>query len=174
MWWNGNLKQKTSEMKFKDLEGFAPDSKVWVFVANRKLINSEVEKIRQRLKDYCVKWVSHSDKLKAEGFVVDDVLILLAVDNKMYSASGCSIDSAMRFIQELEREFNVELLDRQNFAYVSEGKSELVKKSDLRLRMSNGEISGSTLFYNPLVSNFQELQSDFLKPMDSFWMKNMV
>lgn len=161
-------------MKFNNLEGYAPDSKVWVFVANRKLNEMEVQAIHQRLKDFCIKWVSHSDKLKAEGLIVGEALIILAVDNKMYSASGCSIDSAMRFIQGLEREFGIELLDRQNFAYVSDGKTELVQKSTLRSKMETGEISGSTPFYNPLVSNYQELQEDFLKPMDSFWMKNMV
>lgn len=161
-------------MTFKELEGFDPDSKVWIFTPNRKFTEEEIILLNKKLADFGQKWVSHSDQLRAACFVAEGTFIILAVDNKVLTASGCSIDSAMRFIQQLQKDFGIELLDRNNFVFINGGENEIVHKSGLRQKAENGIIDEDTLFFDPLIQTYSQLEAEFSKPMKSFWMKNML
>ncbi len=158
----------------KDLEHFNPDSKVWVFTANRLLSDAEIPQINSRLEEFAQSWASHGDPLSARAFVLHGYFIILAVDNKLYLASGCSIDTAMRFIQTLQIDFDVDLLDRQSFVYLKDHEPVLIRKKDMKSAYLDGVIHDETLFFDPLVSGWQEMKEGFLKPMGDFWMKNMI
>ncbi|WKZ64013.1 MAG: hypothetical protein QY315_04285 [Saprospiraceae bacterium] len=158
----------------KELEKFNPDSKVWVFTANRVLSDTEITQINSRLEEFAQSWVSHGDPLSARAFVLHRYFVILAVDNKMYLASGCSIDTAMRFIQTLQIDFDVDLLDRQSFVYLKDHKPVLIRRKDMKSAYQDGIILDDTLFFDPLVTSWQEMREGFLKPMRDFWMKNMI
>lgn len=157
-----------------DLKEFAPDSKIWVFTANRKMTDAEIRQIDQKLDVFCRSWTSHSNKLHAEAFVLHGYFIILAVDNKDHLASGCSIDTAMRFIQTLQIDFDIDLLDRESFVYLKDDQPQLVRKDQLAGLIQSGTVSDDTMFYDPLVATWEEMQAGFIKPMGSFWMKNMA
>ena len=138
----------------KDLEDFNPESKIWIFTANRVMSGSEVSQISAKLKDFTKSWVSHNNQLKATAFILHNIFIVLAVDNSAAVASGCSIDTAMRFIQTLQIDFDIDLLDRQSFVYLDGGnKVHLVRKNELANKIAAGEINDGTLFYDTLVEN---------------------
>ena len=159
---------------FQDLQEFSPDSQVWIFTASRKMNVEEVEKIHDKLAAFSKSWISHNNKLKSEAFVLHDLFIILVVDNSQALASGCSIDTAMRFIQTLQIDFNVDFLDRNSFVYLNDAnQATLIRKDELADKVSSGEINDSTLFYDSLVNDLNSLKTDLIKPRGSFWMKNM-
>lgn len=158
----------------QDLTAFAPESKVWVFTANRKMSDEEVAKINDKLQVFSRAWISHSNKLKSEAFVLHNLFVILVVDNSQAMASGCSIDTAMRFIQTLQIDFNIDFLDRQSFVYLDESNQiQLIRKNELQNAVDSGKINDDTLFYDNLIEDLNTLKTDFIKPRASFWMKNM-
>ncbi len=159
----------------KDLEDFNPDSKIWIFTANRLMTTAEVTQISAKLKDFTKSWVSHNNQLKAGAFILHKIFIVLAVDNSAAMASGCSIDTAMRFIQTIQIDFGIDFLDRQSFVFL-DGANQIhhVRKSELGKKVVSGEITDDTLFYDTLVENLGEFKTGLIKPRNSFWMKNIA
>jgi hypothetical protein len=54
---------------------------------------------------------SFSYQLKYNRFII------LAVDQDVQSATGCSIDASVEFIQSLEQKYKVDLLDKMNVTF---------------------------------------------------------
>ena len=102
----------------KDLEDFNPESKIWIFTANRVMSSDKVNQISGKLRDFTRSWVSHNNQLKAEAFILHNIFIVMAVDNSAATASGCSIDTAMRFIQTIQIDFDIDFLDRQSLSLI--------------------------------------------------------
>ena len=54
---------------------------------------------------------------------------MLAVDESFNTVSGCSIDSSVRFIQALEKELQLELMNKMNVTFKDNEHINLVNTS---------------------------------------------
>ena len=98
-------------------EKLPDDSKVWIYQSSRKFSDIEKNKINTRLKLFLNNWTAHGTEL-CSGFQIKyDRFIIIALDEKNNKASGCSIDASVHFIQELEKEFNIDLMDKMNVTF---------------------------------------------------------
>ncbi|MBK8603800.1 MAG: hypothetical protein IPN87_12240 [Saprospiraceae bacterium] len=158
----------------RDLDQYASDSKLWIFTANRVMTASEVTAITDKLNQFTKSWASHNNQLKSTAFVLHNLFIIMVVDNSLALASGCSIDTAMRFIQTLQIDFDIDFLDRQSFVYIDDSNQvHLVRKDQMQEKIASGEINDDTLFYDTLIPDLETMRTDFIKPKGSFWMKNI-
>ncbi|MDX1602129.1 MAG: ABC transporter ATPase, partial [Salinimicrobium sediminis] len=85
-------------------------SRVWIYQANRSFTDAELEEIEPKLQTFIQQWTAHGANLKASFEIKYKRFIILALDQKMNVATGCSIDESVRFIQQLEQDYNVDLL----------------------------------------------------------------
>ena len=83
------------------------DSRVWVYQSDRCFDDSEIETINLLCFDFIKGWAAHGAPLKASFEVIDKYFLVLAVDQNIASASGCSIDSSVKFIKDLELKFKI-------------------------------------------------------------------
>ncbi|HBK83263.1 MAG TPA: ABC transporter ATPase, partial [Flavobacterium sp.] len=81
---------------FKDLP---PHSKVWIYQANRKLTDAEVDEISNATQLFIEQWAAHGTSLEASYLIKYNRFIILAVNQDIQKATGCSIDSSVQFIQ---------------------------------------------------------------------------
>src|SRR5215217_3234812 len=96
---------------------FSPQSRVWVYQSNRAFTNDEVKAIEQTLTDFTVHWKAHGHQLDAKAEVLYNFFIVFVVDEASAGVTGCSIDSSVRIIKELEQQYQVDLFNRFNLAY---------------------------------------------------------
>jgi hypothetical protein len=87
----------------------------------------------------------------------------------MAGASGCSIDKSVRFMQDVEQEFGIELFDRFNTAYVEAGAIKSAKREELEELLKSGKINGETVVFNNLVTNLQEFETKWQVPLKNSW-----
>jgi len=88
------------------------------------------------------------------------------VDENHNAASGCSIDSSVRFIKDLEAKYSVDFFNRMLVAYkANEGKVQTVAMHDLSGLLESGSISKNTIVFNNLVSSKAELDSAWEVPL---------
>ena len=80
----------------------ANTSRVWVYQSNRKLSDKEVVFIQQKLLAFCNDWKAHQTHLISSYKVLYNRFIILLVDEQQQNASGCSIDSSVKIIKEIE------------------------------------------------------------------------
>ena len=90
------------------------------------------------------------------------------IDGKHALASGCSIDKSIHFIQNIERQFTISLLDRQIVALKEAGKINLLKRKDFE-KMIEKEISLDTIVFNNLVQTKHELNTKWEIPIRESW-----
>ena len=94
--------QQTYNKLFTEL----PDhSRVWIYSSNRLLDDDESKFIIQNVNHFTEqKWASHGEKIFAQGTLINNSILILAVDEARKAASGCSIDSSVHMIKHLENE----------------------------------------------------------------------
>ena len=93
------------------------DSRIWIYQSNRKFIVSELEELNSKTVAFLNSWASHGSEMLCSYQIKYDRFIIIALDESKTSASGCSIDSCVHFIQGLEKTFEVLLLDKMNVAF---------------------------------------------------------
>ena len=83
---------------------------------------------------------------------------------------GCSTDSSVRFIKELEKRFGVEFFNRTSLAFVVKDKVQLLPMNQVPYAISNGFINEDTVYFNNLVSTKESLEKDWIIPVRDSWL----
>lgn len=148
---------------------FSENSRVWVYQANRKLTDTETRDIQARLNHFTTGWTAHNNQLKATAEVRYNRFLILIVDESQAGASGCSIDKSVNFIKQIEKDFNINLLDRFNLAYREGNEVLSAPRHDFEDMLKQGAINSNTIVFNNMVQNFNELQTKWEVPFKDSW-----
>jgi hypothetical protein len=142
---------------FNQLFPQLPDtSRVWLYVSDRPFDATESNYIQDALSDFTQnKWATHGTKLMASGSVLMNQLVVLAVDEEVMNASGCSIDSSVRLMKQLGTELKVDFFNRL-FVLIS-------KESEIkRVHFQDLHQYADWKLLNPMVSSLEEVRNRFL------------
>ena len=148
---------------------FSENSRVWVYQADRKLSDSETQQIQIQLDNFATGWTAHNNQLKAKAEVRYNRFLILIVDEGQAGASGCSIDKSVRFIKELEQQFNINLLDRFNMAYREGNEVLSAPRSGFEDLLKQGSINTNTIVFNNMVQDLKQLQTKWEVPFRDSW-----
>lgn len=154
---------------------FSAQSRIWIYQSNRVFTTAETAKLNAHLKAFTTQWASHQRQLIAHGVVLHQRFIVLLVDDKQGSgASGCSIDSSVRFLQQLGKAFEADFFDRLTFAYLDGDQVTTGTQTELSARFTAGEINDQTLFFDNLVKTYGDLKTHWLVPLGQSWHRRFI
>ncbi len=153
---------------------FHPGSKVWVYQSSRLFMMAETLEIEELLKDFTSKWLSHGSPVKGAGYLFFGQFIILMADEKATGVSGCSTDSSVRLIKNIEQKFGVNMFDRTTLAFVGKDKIQLLPLSQLQYGVDNGFINADTLYFNNLVQTKDELEKNWIVPVKESWLAKKI
>jgi hypothetical protein len=140
---------------FKNLFPELPDhSRVWLYLANRKLDSTELHYAEEQLQSFLKSWAAHGKNLFCDGRFLFDQYLVLVVDEKQESASGCSIDSSVRFVKSLGNELGVDFFNRMNVLEFEDEKTNTTNYFEA--------IEKKRTFLNPLIESLSELRGSWL------------
>lgn len=159
---------------FVPFESLPPSARLWIFQAERKFSASDLTIIASHLQLFTNEWAAHGQPLRASFQVRDDRFIILAVDEDVHQASGCSIDGSTRAIKELGDLLQQDLFKRDIVSFRMGDKIETVALSELKARFNAGEWDENTLTFNTLVADKKHLESDWLLPAGNTWLKRYI
>jgi hypothetical protein len=94
------------------IEQMPDHSRVWVYQANRPFSASETQAIENYLTPALTQWAAHGAGLNASFEIRFQQVIVIAVDETINAASGCSIDASTRWFKEMGAELNIDFFDR--------------------------------------------------------------
>lgn len=163
-------------LEFKHLlnKDFSPDSRVWVYQSSRLFSIAEALAVEELLNDFIAKWLSHGVPVKGAGYLFFGQFIILMADEKATGVSGCSTDSSVRLIKDIEQKFNVNMFDRTALAFVTKDKIELLPLSQVQYAFDNGFIRSDTLYFNNLVETKEELENNWIVPIKNSWLSSRL
>ncbi len=154
-----------------------PDSaKVWIYQANRSFTPEEVWDISDILENFVDKWQSHQRDVAGYGSLYYRRFLVLMADESKCDVSGCSIDSSVKLIRELEQAYDINFFDRMKVCYkiTNElvGSFPLQQLSEL---MEKGKLTEQTIIFNNLVSTKKEFETQWEIPLkESLFIKHAV
>jgi hypothetical protein len=151
-------------------EDFAPTSRVWIYQSNRLFSMGEALAIEDRLNEFVRGWNSHGDPVKGFATMFFGQFIILMADETATGVSGCSTDSSVRLIKELEMTYHVNLFDRQLLAFVVKEKIQVIPLNQLNYAVQNGFVSSETLYFNNTVLTKEELMNNWIIPVRNSWL----
>ena len=150
-------------------ESLPETSRIWIYQANRSFSPEELEEIRGEMDAFLHQWTAHGSNLKAGYEIRYKRFIVIGLDQEQASASGCSIDASVRFIQHLEEKYDVTLLDKMNVSY-KQGEYVAYKPlGDFKKMAKQKAVSGKTIVFNNLVNNKQEYEEHWEVPASESW-----
>ena len=152
-----------------------PDSsRVWIYQSSRSFTEEEVLELEQSLQQIITQWTAHGSELKASFEIRYRRFIVIGLDQKVNAASGCSIDASVHFIQQLEKKYDVDLLDKMNVSYKQGDFIAYKQLSDFRKMAKDRAVSPKTIVFNNLVNNKAEYLSDWEVPASESWHKRFL
>lgn len=150
-------------------ETLPEESRIWIYQSNRKFSDTEIAEIEKDLVEFLTNWSAHGSSLEASYQIKYNRFIIIAINQDVHPATGCSIDSSVSFIQNLEKKYEVDLLDKMNVAF-KQGEFITYKTLlDFKKLAKEKAVSENTIVFNNLVNTIQEWNESWEVPAAESW-----
>jgi len=149
---------------------FDASSRVWIYQSSRLLTLSEAFELEDLLKAFISSWNSHGVPVKGFANLFFGQFIVLIADERASQVSGCSTDSSVHLMKELEKKFSIQLFNRQLLAFFIKDKVQLLPLSQLASGIAQGLIGPETLYFNNTVETLKELEVNWIIPVKDSWL----
>ncbi|MBA2250927.1 MAG: hypothetical protein H0W12_12140 [Chitinophagaceae bacterium] len=153
---------------------FSDDSRVWIYQSNRAFTLTETLQLEELLEQFVKTWNSHGAKVKGFANLFFGQFIILMADETGTGVSGCSTDSSVRLIKNIEADFKVDLFNRQMLAFIVHERIQLLPLSKLNNAMSDGIINVDSLFFDNLVQTKEQLSGKWIIPANESWLNKKL
>ena len=152
-----------------DFKNLPDESRVWIYQSNRKFSEEEVTTIGLKTEAFLENWTAHGTDLEAGVEIKHNRFIVLGLNQANASASGCSIDASVHFIQSLEKELNLDLMDKMNVTYYNGEFIAHKSLVDFKKMAKNRSVSANTVVFNNLVTTKGEYLEHWEVPAKDSW-----
>ncbi|MBT3571779.1 MAG: ABC transporter ATPase [Flavobacteriales bacterium] len=151
-----------------DFHTLPDSSRIWLYASEKALTTDQQNHILTYIAEHLKGWNAHKVPLTAGVTILENHFIVIALDENKNGASGCSIDTLQKTIQELEKDLSIALMNRLNvFCKIGE----IIKViPSFKLGVIANE---DTLFYDLTIQRKEEL-SNYLKPIKEGWAKSYL
>jgi hypothetical protein len=151
-------------------EDFAQNSRVWIYQSNRIFFMQEALEIEPMLQQFVQEWKSHGTPVKGYANLFFGRFIILMADENATGVSGCSTDSSVRLIKEIEKKFAVNMFDRQMLSFYIKDKVEQLPLSQLNYGIENGFIKPDTLYFDNTILTKNALENNWITEAGNTWL----
>jgi hypothetical protein len=150
-------------------ENLPVESKIWIYQSNRRFTDDELNEIDADLRAFVESWASHGTGLEASYVLKYNRFIILAVNQETQMATGCSIDKSVSFIQEIEKKYEVDLLDKMNVTFKLGEHIAHKPLIDFKKMAKDKAVSENTIVFNNLVNTIEEWSDNWEVPAKDSW-----
>ena len=162
-------------MLLKDIPAdFSAESKVWIYQCNRMLADNECIEIKDILSDFASTWKSHGHVIKGYGSVLFNRFLLLLADESATGVSGCSTDSSVRLMKDIEIKYGISLFDRLTLAFLINKSIATIPLSQFQDAINEGIINEDSLYFNNTVLTREALEHEWIVPVQKSWLTKIL
>ena len=155
-------------------EDFSSDSRVCIYQRDRIFFMQEALEMETMLQQFVSDWKSHGTPVKGYANLFFGRFIILMADENATGVSGCSTDSSVRLIKEIEKKYSVSLFDRQMLTFYIKEKVEPLPLSQLKYAVVNKFITADTLYFDNTVLTKESLENKWIIPVKNTWLASKL
>ena len=152
-----------------DFNTLPEESRVWIYQANRSFTDEEITEIESKLNVFIENWTAHGSDLQSGYLIKYKRFIIISLNQNLNKATGCSIDASVHFIQQLEKDYNVDLMDKMNVSYKQGDFIAYKTLIDFKKMAKDKAVSKNTIVFNNLVTNIAEPNENWEVPASESW-----
>ena len=163
-------------LNFQDLipAEFDDNSRIWVYQSNRQFDVTEAMQIENLLKNFSKEWNSHGSLVKGYANLFFGQFIIIMADESQTKVGGCSTDSSVRLIKNIEQDFQVKLTDRLSLAFIVKEKILLLSLEEINLALEDTIITGETPYFNNTILTKKDLMTKWIIPVNESWLAKRI
>lgn len=159
---------------FTEYNNLPNNSRVWIYQADREFSIEEIEFISAKAILFIDNWTRHGDDLKGSFTIKYSQFLVLMVDESFNNVSGCSIDASVRFVQELEKELKIDLMNKMNISFKDGENINIVKLSEFQQYAKEKKITASTVVFNNMINTKEDFENNWEVTVDKSWHKRFL
>jgi hypothetical protein len=134
------------------LDQLSDQARIWIFGAPAPLTKDRRAAVLDEATRFLWSWSAHGAALRAAAEVVDDSLLIIALDEKT-DASGCSVDALFRFAGQLG------MLDGGRVFYRTAQGVCSATRDEFRKLVDQGSIGENTIVLDTTVERLGDIRS---------------
>ena len=139
-----------------------PLSRIWIYISPQKIDNNTQNNISLLFEDFVEDWKSHGQNVNGQLKFIKENLLVVGADYFSNGMCGRAVDAQVRFINKITEEFNLDLLNRTNIAFVKENSIVVHNYNNLDALIKEGSVSKSTVYCNNFnIKNSDEIYLPF-------------
>lgn len=159
---------------FASFESLEDSARIWIYQSSRKFTETEKSTISTTLEAFTHSWVAHGNPLKTSYAILYDQFIVLAADENFNEASGCSIDSSVRVIRQLDQQFSLGLFDRTKIGFLKGEQLDMIPLNELPNALMEGRWKQDSMVFNNVLSTKGQLTNGWIVPANQSWLKRYL
>src|SRR5690606_19315502 len=97
--------------------------------------------------------------------------IILLADETQATVGGCSTDSSVAVIRQIQEKFGTDMFNRRQLAFYINGKVEMLPMEQMTYATENRFVKRDTIYFNNTVQTLDELRKDWMTPAENTWLK---
>lgn len=149
-------------------QSFPDSARLWVFSLNGPVTNAD--KLKLELDNFVSQWKAHGSPLKAGVEIIDLQVLLVAADESVASASGCSIDALSREISRLASEAQLAVCGGGEVVFKVGEIWKAVSRAEFQKLIALGEIDLTTKVVDATLTSIAELRvKGVVKAVSDSW-----
>ena len=150
-------------------------ARLFVYTSNNCLTPTQLEGFSSSLQAFIESWKAHGAMLDASFKLIANRVLFIVVDEKAQAATGCSLDSMNRHLQDSGYDWFSRTLVLYN---TGEGGLDAVWEAsnmhEFHSALKRGDLSMDTFVINSTVLSLGEAREKLVQKVSESWHKNML
>jgi hypothetical protein len=151
-----------------DFNTLPEEARIWIYASENALTEDQQSHILTYIAEHLKGWNAHKVPLTAGVTILENHFIVVALDEGKNGASGCSIDTLQKTIQELEKELSISLMNRLNVFCRIDNEIQCIPSFKLE-----SMAKADTPFYDLTILTKSDLNT-YLKPISEGWCSSFL
>jgi hypothetical protein len=151
----------------------APHSRLWVFTSNKLLNAEQCSFIEVELEKFLAGWNNHGKAMAGKAWIEMNRILVVAADENIMLASGCSIDKLNREVLRISNTLGVNLFDRLIVLFQENNETQTEGIAQFWALRKANRLTDETLVLDTTVGTYAEWESSKWKPFGNTWHKDM-
>jgi hypothetical protein len=115
-------------------------------------------------------WAAHGAALLSSFKIFHNRFVVVALDENLNAASGCSIDASTRWFKELGIEIGIDFFDR-SIAYLADNEIHSIDLLGIKKAVADESIHSETLIFNNLTNSLSDFNQNWKVKASESWLK---
>lgn len=155
------------QMAFSDMPDHA---RLFIYGFSRPLDDAGAARLVEHVDTFLDSWVAHGEPVSGARDLRYGRFLLIAANEDVTRLSGCSIDSLVRAMKEIEAGSSLSLLDSSPIYFRGAEGVERVTREEFGRRVEAGQIAPETIVFDNTVTDLGTLRGGgWEKPFQASW-----